>query len=441
MRALKMRNTLSIKSLFIFIAASVLILHTPCASAISSSQRKIFNYSIPYYNDCYSGSSGGGAGGVGGGTGDYSGEDVLKFAGFSVGSTFNLSDDVVEEWFLGTGTYAVGHFGLNSSNIGQITEIIRNAGISPAFFYGYTVNEGGGAGGFINHYASDAPGGAVGNAQRDVEYLVNMANSENFPVATGGGEPANMPTAEAQAFLDSLPLGTIGKVYLPSTSAATAEIEEYYGKFDTSTTPFGKPIASLMGFIESMGGNPLEPGEDIFGTSGGGGVSSDLMCSSGVAGTMNEKIVQIATEWAEWGDTYGTCYTWAGGHTSQADTDERIEHHFADGYGVDCSGFASAVIYKASGVWNSWSTQTMCSDTENFKEVDDPQPGDFKVTCNGHVAIILEVNSDGSFKTAESTGNWQNGRGESSNGCGGVGPNFGDFSSGKTLRYIGPGSN
>ena len=104
MRALKMRNTLSIKSLFIFIAASVLILHTPCASAISSSQRKIFNYSIPYYNDCYSGSSGGGAGGVGGGTGDYSGEDVLKFAGFSVGSTFNLSDDVVEEWFLGTGT-------------------------------------------------------------------------------------------------------------------------------------------------------------------------------------------------------------------------------------------------------------------------------------------------------------------------------------------------
>lgn len=422
---------------------SITIVLLSCASsafAISSSQRKIFNYSIPYYNDCYSGGGSGSSGGVGGGTGEYSAEEVLKFAAFSVGSTFNLSDDVVEEWFLGTGTYAVSHFGLNSGNIRQITEIVRNAGISPAFFYGYTVNEGGGAGGFINHYASDAPGGAVGNAQRDVEYLVNMANSENFPVATGGGEPASMPTAEAQAFLDSLPLGTIGKVYLPSTSAATAEIEEYYGKFDTSTTPFGKPIASLMGFIESMGADPLDPGEDIFGTSGGGGSSSSLMCSSGAAGTMNEKIVQIATEWAEWGDTYGTCYTWAGGHTSQADTDERIEHHFADGYGVDCSGFASAVIYKASGVWNSWSTQTMCSDTENFKEVDDPQPGDFKVTCNGHVAIILEVNDDGSFKTAESTGNWQNGRGESSNGCGGVGPNFGNFSSGKTLRYIGPGS-
>lgn len=175
----------------------------------------------------------------------------------------------------------------------------------------------------------------------------------------------------------------------------------------------------------------------------GTGIDSSAICgdSSTLTGDMNERIVQIATEWAEWGDTYGTCYSWGGGHSSQADTDARIEHHFTGDYGVDCSGFASAVIYKASGTWNEWSTQTMCSDTKNFKEVDDPQPGDFKVTCNGHVAIILEVNSDGSFKTAESTGNWQNGRGESSNACGGTGPNFGTFSSGKTLRYIGPGSN
>ena len=87
MNSVKIRNMLSAKKLFILIAAGILMMHTPCVSAISSSQRKIFNYSIPYYNDCYSGGgSGGGAGGVSGGTGDYSGEDVLKFAGFSVGS-------------------------------------------------------------------------------------------------------------------------------------------------------------------------------------------------------------------------------------------------------------------------------------------------------------------------------------------------------------------
>lgn len=177
----------------------------------------------------------------------------------------------------------------------------------------------------------------------------------------------------------------------------------------------------------------------------GTGIDTSAVCgetSTALSGSINERIVQIASEWAEWGDTYGTCYTWGGGHTSQADTDARIEHHFSEstGYGVDCSGFASAVIYKASGVWNAWSTQSMCSDTENFMEVDDPQPGDFQVTCSGHVAVILEVNSDGSFKTAESTGNWQNGRGESSNGCGGVGPNFGSYHKGRTLRYIGPGS-
>ena len=74
----------------------------------------------------------------------------------------------------------------------------------------------------------------------------------------------------------------------------------------------------------------------------------------------------------------------------------------------------------------------MCADTENFKEVDDPQPGDFTITCDGgavdHVAIILEVNSDGSYKTAES----------SLRGCGPAnGPHFDDYKGKKTLRYVG----
>ena len=70
---------------------------------------------------------------------------------------------------------------------------------------------------------------------------------------------------------------------------------------------------------------------------------------------------------------------------------------------------------------------TMCSDTENFKEVTDPQPGDFKVTCDSHVAIILEVDSSGNVtKTSESRGS--------------DGPSFGTYNSGKVLRYIGPES-
>ena len=156
--------------------------------------------------------------------------------------------------------------------------------------------------------------------------------------------------------------------------------------------------------------------------------STDARCGeTTVSGTMNEKIVQLATEWASWDDEYGTEYLWGGGHTSQADTDKRIENHFSNGYGIDCSGFVSAVIYKITGKWIPWTTMTMCSDTENFKEVTDPQPGDFKVTCDSHVAIILEVDSSGNVtKTSESRGS--------------DGPSFGTYNSGKVLRYIGPES-
>lgn len=412
-----MKKTI-LKLFLVFSLVLVIISYEP-VQAMSAKQKQILDYNINYYNDCVEGASGGGSG-------VSSNQDVLRFAAFPIGSTWNLSDDKVEEWFLGTGTAAIGKFGLNADNIGEITQAVKDAGVSPAFFYGYTVNEGGGAGGFINHYAYDAAGGGVANAKKDAEYLVNQANSENSRPAVGGGEPASMPTAEAQSFLDSLPLGSIGKVYIPATSAATAEIEEYYGKFDTSTTRFGKPIAGLMDYIEDMGGDPMDPGVDV----AAGPSAGMATCNSEAAGTVNERIVQIANEWGSWGETYSTCYVFGGMHgASQAELDEAIENHFTPSkYGIDCSGFASAVIYKATGIFKMWSTTSMCSDTENFEEVTDPQPGDFSINCNSHVAVILEVNSDGTFKTAEST----------DSGCGKRnGPHYGSYKGEKVLRYIG----
>ena len=412
-----MKKTI-LRLLLVLPLALVIISYEP-VQAMSARQRQILDYNINYYNDCVEGASGGGSGSA-------SNQDVLQFAAFPIGSTWNLSDDKVEEWFLGTGTAAIGKFSLNADNIGEITQAVKDAGVSPAFFYGYTVNEGGGAGGFINHYAYDADGGGVANAKKDAEYLVNQANSENSRPATGGGEPASMPTAEAQSFLDSLPLGSIGKVYIPATSAATAEIEEYYGKFDTSTTRYGKPIADLMGHIEDMGADPMDPGVDV----AAGPSAGMATCNSEAAGTVNERIVQIANEWGSWGETYNTCYVFGGMHgASQAELDEAIENHFSPSqYGIDCSAFASAVIYKATGIFKMWGTTTMCSDTENFEEVTDPQPGDFSIDCNSHVAVILEVNSDGTFKTAEST----------DSGCGKRnGPHYGSYKGEKVLRYIG----
>lgn len=390
------------------------------ATAMSASQRKIFNYNINYYNECVDGAKAGSGN-----------NDVLKFAAFPIGSTWNLSDEKVEEWFLDTGTSVISKYDINSSNIHQITEVVKSEGVSPAFFYGYTVNEGGGAGGYINHYVSSAMSGdMLKDAQKDAEYLVTEANSENSKPATGGGMP-NMDTTKSQEFLDSLPLGSIGKVYIPATSATTGEIEEIFGTFNMDSTRYGRPLASLMGFIEDMGGDPMNPGVDV----AEGGSMSMVTCNSSVAGTVNERIVEIAEEWGSWGEKYNTCYVYGGQHgASQEDMDAAIENHFTPrNYGIDCSGFASAVIYKATGIYNMWSTSAMCDDTENFQEVSDPQPGDLAITCHSgygvdHVAVILEVNSDGSFRTAES----------SNSGCGpNNGPHYGSFKGDKVLRYIG----
>ncbi|MDO4271378.1 MAG: hypothetical protein Q4C83_00100 [Candidatus Saccharibacteria bacterium] len=162
--------------------------------------------------------------------------------------------------------------------------------------------------------------------------------------------------------------------------------------------------------------------------------SDDAVCDSSgstLTGTSNEKIAQLAKEWGEWGAKYSACYVLAGGHSDQAWMDKAIESHFTGQYGVDCSGFVSAVIYKASGKFNVWDTVSMCNDTQNFKEVTDPQPGDIAIKCDKHVEIITEVNSDGSFNTV----------GSHSSGCGeGKGASPSNYKGEKVLRYIGEGA-
>lgn len=406
---------------------------TPVANAVSNEQRHIFDLGIRYFNffnGCADSSNGTVTTPSGSTANAHSGEEVLKFAAAPINSSFGVSDQQAEQWFLGTNSYAVRHFGLNSNNIGEVTAAIKAEGVSPAFFYGYAVNEGGGAGGFINHYMHDSAGGAVGNATTDAKYLAQEANSTNGQVAYGGGEPASMPTAEAQAFYDSLPTGTIGKAYIPATSATTAEIEEYYGKFDTSTTRYSKPLADLMGFIEKMGGNPM----DFSAISGGDGQCNTSLSASGPT---QQRIKELADQMANWGDSgSGTCYVFGGGHGDDAaGIDSKVNNKFQSGYGIDCSGFASTVIYKATGKFNMWSTSSMCADTENFEDVTgNPQPGDFAINCAQHVAIISEIGSDGSFTSAES----------SSTGCGiGHGPHHGRSNLSryeKVLRYKGSSS-
>lgn len=208
-----------------------------------------------------------------GAVGSFTINQVETFASEPITTTWNISNSTVEQWFLKqAGSWAtVSKYGLNSSNIGQVTAAVEAANVSPVFFYLYAVNEGGGAGGFINHYSSDIPGGGPANAARDAAYLATQSANKSGGPATGGGEPSDMPTADAQQILTALPSGSIGVVYIQATSAVTAELEYLSGKSGdwnpgdsaSPATQFGSPLEEAMKNIQTMGGNPSQGGTTI----------------------------------------------------------------------------------------------------------------------------------------------------------------------------------
>jgi cell wall-associated NlpC family hydrolase len=377
----------------------------PSSGSGSCDQRRILSLGIPYY-DCSAVCS----------TSNPGDSGILAFAKQPIDSDFGISDSAAEQWFLGTGARALSKYGLNSSNIGEVTAAIKAAGVSVPFFYAYTLEEGSTLGGFINHYGSDTSGGAVGNATRDATYLANQSkimtsNPAWVDVGTNNLDFVPKDTqSKGNADFQSMPSGTIGRAYIPATAATTWEV--YYPdglkKEFNKIQDYGTPLQHVIDRVTDMGGDPAQSG------SGSGGTctnNSDLSIANG-------DIAATASTMAGWGGTYA----WAGGHGSLDDLKNRIDKKFQGGdkkicntttgscpdvsneYGVDCSGFMRSVIYIATGTdIGSTSTATMPSNKylTKLNSKEEAKPGDIFLT-DGHTGIITENDVSGQkFITAE----------------------------------------
>ena len=151
---------------------------------------------------------------------------------------------------------------------------------------------------------------------------------------------------------------------------------------------------------------------------------------------LNGSIADVAKAMAAWeNEPGGTCYSMGGGHTGKEDTEKRINAHFRGmENSIDCSGFVAAVVYKATGYYELFTTSHM-PNMKAYQRVTDPQPGDI-AWWDGHVEVYLGTNSDGSYHLA----------GSRNSGCGknhgpsivdrkdrhGVKPGF--------FRYVGTGA-
>ncbi|WP_040950108.1 RHS repeat-associated core domain-containing protein [Gorillibacterium massiliense] len=204
------------------------------------------------------------------GTGNTNLSELERFCEQPITSTWGISNSTAEAWFLKqkTAQPVIKRYGLNSTNIGDVTAALEAAGVSPVFFYAYTVNEGGGAGGFINHYGKSYysnHGGdtAVNAASGDAQYLASQSKNMNSQPAwiDLGNYVDFVPQSvknSGNASFANMPSGSIGRAYIAATAATTWEVYYPNGllkKYNTVQN-YGAPMQGVMKSIKAMGDNP-----------------------------------------------------------------------------------------------------------------------------------------------------------------------------------------
>lgn len=335
--------------------------------------------------------------------------DMQTFAGVSISDSFGVSDAKAEQFFLDSKSRAVSKYGLNSSNIHDVTQAIKAQKISPTYFYAYTINEGGGEGGFINHYGrSHDSGDAVKDATDDAKYLFSTANAS-------GGQPAWIDAGNPKDFVpqdvknkgnetyNKLPKGTIGRAYIAATAAAAWEFFYPDGLLSShnGVQNYGSPMREIMKTIQKLGGKP-----------GASAVSGEVTadCSDSRNGNSAGNTGQIqfggntpagkAAEWImnkkNWNSTTPV---------GNAGID------FDGSFGAQCTDLTNA-FWKQTGGKGRLSGNGMEIVSNNksqlkaagWKVIDNPKPSDIKLgsilqESPNHTEIVVGWDGKGNLKT------------------------------------------
>lgn len=358
-------------------------------------------------------------------TDNYTLDQVKAFAREPITSTWNISDSAIEDWFLkqSSAQSAVSRFGLTSGNIGEVTAAIKAAGVSPVLFYTYAVNEGP-IWGFINHYSSgDIAGGGVANAKRDAEYIAAQTQKTTDDPAWFDWDhivkfvPQDVQDA-GNADFKSMPLGTIGRIYIPATAAAAWEV--YYPDGLKASVNgvqnYGPPLQGMMKSIKRIGGDPMA----------GGTLVSAGSCtgSTAVAGAGMTKAINFAVAIAN-NDGYG----YDQGTRETGWVKWQADPNCTSGCGsFDCSSLVSAALTLAGYFTTNPNFATSSEESalqqagftrvnvSSFATSQDLQPGDILVTPGSHTEIYMgnnqmvgaHIDENGNIaggKTGDQTGN------------------------------------
>lgn len=148
----------------------------------------------------------------------------------------------------------------NTALIKQVLQAVHDAGMSPAFFASYEANEGyNSSWGWLNY--TTPHGDPVSDARFVANHMVQVSQTmTNQPSWIDAGNPVDFVPQSVKdsgnADFNSMPSGTVGRSYIPSTAAATWEV--YYpqglqGAYN-GVQNYGAPLSQCIKVIKSWGG-------------------------------------------------------------------------------------------------------------------------------------------------------------------------------------------
>lgn len=212
----------------------------------------------------------------------YTNDQYDKFFQNAFSSNFGISEDKIINHFLASGTSVIKSYGCTVSTMKNkyvpLLKSMLNGGY--VMFLLISIEEGGGAGNWINHYMHDTANSGYGCMRDDCKYILSIINNMHSNPAYSayevmGGSPYVEDTSgSTRKALNACKAGTIGRYYIPSTMAGNSWVfgTKWSEQHQGSTPPsvyYGNPYDGIINAIKKLGGDPFK------------GDSSDQKHSSG----------------------------------------------------------------------------------------------------------------------------------------------------------------
>lgn len=182
-----------------------------------------------------------------------------SFLHSKISDNFGLSIDTVAKNVKGQGRFK-GLLNDNTDNIKKVLNIVKDEGMSYAFFGAYEINEGYVDGlGWLNH--TNQQGDAYEDAKAIAKKMVEDSKNTGLnPSWIDAGNPVDFVPEDIKKQgnedFKSMPSGTIGRAYIPNTAAATWDayypngLKQSYNEVQD----YGAPLTDSIESIKNWGG-------------------------------------------------------------------------------------------------------------------------------------------------------------------------------------------